>query len=212
MTEIKAVVFDMDGVLVDAREWHYAALNAALGLFGFEISRYDHLSTFDGLSTSQKLAILSVEQGLPEGLHAFINQMKQKFTIEEVASQCRPQFVHEYALSSLKLEGFKLGLASNAVRRSVDEMMERADLAKYLDVIVSNEDVDRAKPAPDIYEAAFERLNVLPSETLVVEDNAHGIEAARAAGAHVLVVSDPTEVSFDRVRGEIELIGTVVAS
>ena len=90
--------------------------------------------------------------------------------------------------------------------------MERADLAKYLDVIVSNEDVDRAKPAPDIYEAAFERLNVLPSETLVVEDNAHGIEAARAAGAHVLVVSDPTEVSFDRVRGEIELIGTVVAS
>ena len=149
---------------------------------------------------------------MPEGLHAFINQMKQKFTIEEVASQCRPQFVHEYALSSLKLEGFKLGLASNAVRRSVDEMMERADLAKYLDVIVSNEDVDRAKPAPDIYEAAFERLNVLPSETLVVEDNAHGIEAARAAGAHVLVVSDPTEVSFDRVRGEIELIGTVVAS
>ncbi len=206
MSDIKAIVFDMDGVLIDAREWHYLALNEALGLFGFEITRHEHISMFDGLSTAQKLVILSSEQGLPEGLHGFINQMKQKFTMEAVASHCRPNFVHEYALSSLQLEGFKLGLASNSIRRSIDEMMERAELAQYLDVVVSNEDVKRPKPAPDIYETAFAKLDVLPSETLVVEDNPHGIEAAQAAGAHVLIVTDPSEVSFDRIRAEIESI------
>ncbi len=53
---IKAVVFDMDGVLIDAREWHYEALNRALGLFGYEITRYDHLSTYDGLPTRMQAA------------------------------------------------------------------------------------------------------------------------------------------------------------
>ena len=56
MTKIKAIVFDMDGVLIDAKEWHYEALNRALGLFGYGISRYDHLSRYDGLPTRRKLA------------------------------------------------------------------------------------------------------------------------------------------------------------
>ena len=66
--KIKAVIFDMDGVLVDAKEWHYNALNRALNLFGQEISRYDHIVTYDGLPTSMKLQMLSMERGLPEDL------------------------------------------------------------------------------------------------------------------------------------------------
>ena len=68
---IKAVVFDMDGVLIDAREWHYVALNRALALFGMEISRADHLTTFDGLPTRRKLEILSTTENLPRELHGF---------------------------------------------------------------------------------------------------------------------------------------------
>ena len=59
MKKIKAVLFDMDGVLIDAKDWHYEALNKALGLFGMEINRYDHLNTFDGLPTKVKLQMLS---------------------------------------------------------------------------------------------------------------------------------------------------------
>ena len=59
MKKIKAIIFDMDGVLIDAKEWHYQSLNRALKLFGLEISRYDHLSTFDGLPTHKKLEILT---------------------------------------------------------------------------------------------------------------------------------------------------------
>ena len=77
-TKIKAILFDMDGVLIDAKDWHYEALNKALGLFGMEISRYDHLHSFDGLPTKEKLRMLSEEFYLPESLHSFINQMKQQ--------------------------------------------------------------------------------------------------------------------------------------
>ena len=65
VTEIRAVVFDMDGVLIDAREWHYEALNEALELFGFTIDRESHLTRFDGLPTRDKLKALSQEKGLP---------------------------------------------------------------------------------------------------------------------------------------------------
>ena len=70
---IKAVIFDMDGVLIEAKDWHYEALNKALKLFGIEILRHEHLSTFDGLPTRDKLKILSIDRGLPESLHSFIN-------------------------------------------------------------------------------------------------------------------------------------------
>ena len=62
---IKAILFDMDGVLIDAREWHYDALNQALNHFGFHISLESHLSTFDGLPTRKKLEILSKSVNLP---------------------------------------------------------------------------------------------------------------------------------------------------
>jgi beta-phosphoglucomutase-like phosphatase (HAD superfamily) len=75
MTRIKAVIFDMDGVLIDAKEWHYEALNRALTVYGFGISRHDHLATYDGLPTNTKLEILSREQGLPRSLHGVIYRL-----------------------------------------------------------------------------------------------------------------------------------------
>ena len=74
MGKIKAILFDMDGVLIDAKEWHYEALNQSLGLFGYTITRSEHLSMYDGLSTRQKLEKLTIEKGLPKELHDFINK------------------------------------------------------------------------------------------------------------------------------------------
>jgi beta-phosphoglucomutase len=202
-TEIKAVVFDMDGVLIDAREWHYEALNRALALLGYEITRYEHLSTYDGLPTKQKLQMLTVEHGLPEELHAFMNSLKQQYTLEFVATRCKPVFQHQYSLARLAQAGYKLGVASNSVRRTVEEMMERSDLLQFLDVIVSNEDVARGKPDPEMYVKAMATLGVEPHEVVVVEDNENGVRAARAAGAHVLVVGSPEDVTLDAIQGRI---------
>jgi len=199
MTTIKAVVFDMDGVLIDAREWHYEALNRALNLFGHTISRYDHLVTFDGLPTRKKLEMLSREQALPRQLHGFLNELKQMYTTELVQARCKPVFQHEYALSNLKSAGYKLAVASNAVRSSVELMMERSNLRPYFEVLLCNEDVEVGKPDPEIYRTAIAMLGVAPSETLVVEDNEHGFVAARNAGAHLMVVEGVHDVTFDNV-------------
>lgn len=206
MSKIQAVIFDMDGVLIDAREWHYEALNRALNLFGFNISRYDHLVTFDGLPTRKKLEMLSREYGLPAKLHGFLNDLKQIYTSEIVHAQCKPRFQHEFALSRLKADGFRLGVASNSVRRSIELMMEKSALAGYLDAVVSNQDVEKAKPDPEIYRKAMSLLSVEPAATLVIEDNAHGIAAARASGAHIMIVSNPNEVTWDRITDCIKLV------
>jgi len=202
---IKAVIFDMDGVLIEAKDWHYEALNRALKLFGFEISRYEHLTTYDGLPTSKKLQMLSLERGLPLGLHSFINQMKQSYTMEIVHSKCKPSFAHEYALSVLKAKGYKLAVASNSIRNTIDVMMEKASLMKYLDEIVSAEDVKNAKPAPDIYHFTMKKIGCKPEECLIVEDNENGIKAAIASGAYVLQVREIEEVNLVNILNKIIL-------
>ena len=107
---INAIIFDMDGVLIEAKDWHYDSLNQALALFGFQIERHEHLTSYDGLPTKTKLQRLSLEKNLPTYLHGFINEMKQQYTMEIIHNRCRPRFNHEYALSRLKAEGYGLPL------------------------------------------------------------------------------------------------------
>jgi beta-phosphoglucomutase len=204
--KIKAIIFDMDGVLIDAKEWHYESLNTALGIFGAEISRYDHLVTFDGLPTKKKLEMLSLEGGFPKGLHQFVNDLKQQHTMEIVYSNCKPVFHHQYALSKLKAEGYRLAVGSNSVRKTIEIMMEKSGLVSYLDFFLSNQDVSKSKPDPEIYIAAIERLNLKPEECLIVEDNENGIKAAVASGAHLLKVDSPDDVHYYNIKRRIEEI------
>lgn len=204
--EIKAIVFDMDGVLIEAKDWHFEALNKALRLFGYEISRYDHLVTYDGLPTSKKLEMLSLEKGLPIGLHQFINEMKQRYTVDIVHTSCSPRFFHEYALSRLKAEGYRLAVASNSIRNTVQLMMEKSNLLSYLDFFLSNQDVTKAKPDPEIYLKAIQRLALQPHEVMVVEDNRNGIQAATAAGAHVMKVETVYDVNYENIVAHLEMM------
>ena len=199
MTDITAVLFDLDGVLVDATEWHYESLNRALALFGFDINRYEHLSAYNGLPTGTKLEMLTVEKGLPRALHGLIKRLKQVYTKEEILSKCWPVFEKEYMLSRLRREGYVLGVCSNAIRETMTLMLERSGVLRYFDLVLSNEDVTNPKPNPEIYLKAMERLRVQPDQVLIVEDAPHGIEAARRSGARVLEVAGVQDVDYWRL-------------
>ncbi len=199
MRKIKAVIFDMDGVLIDAKEWHYEALNKALLIFGMEIGRYEHLTTFDGLSTEQKLKILSKVHLLPEGLFGFVNEMKQQYTMDLICQLCKPVFQHQYALSKLSDDGYRLAVASNSIRNTVKVMMDRSRLGTYLEFFLSNQDVKYSKPNSEIYDLAIKNLELDPSECVIVEDNENGIKAALASGAHVLKVKSVDDVNYDNI-------------
>ena len=197
MEKIEAIIFDMDGVLIEAKDWHYEALNKALDLFGMEISRYDHLVTYDGLPTRKKLKMLSAERGLPEDLHEFINIMKQQYTMEIIYSKCKPCFYHEYALSKLKSDGYRLAVCSNSIRQTVEVMMDKANLKQYVEFMLSNEDVTNSKPHPEMYLLAAERFGVSPSEMLVLEDSHFGCRAAHEAGAFVVAIPNHHTADHD---------------
>ena len=203
MNKLKAIIFDMDGVLIEAKDWHYEALNKALGLFGLEISRYDHLVTYDGLPTRKKLEMLSLERGLPKGLHQFINSLKQQYTMEIVYSQCKPRFYHEYALSKLKNEGYRMAVCSNSIRHTIEVMLQKATLNEYLEFYLSNQDVKNGKPDPEMYNKAIERLGLKPKECMIIEDNENGIKAARASGANVMIVDSVKDVNYFNIKEHI---------
>lgn len=200
---IKAILFDMDGVLIDAKDWHYDALNRALEHFGYTISRESHLSTFDGLPTRQKLQMLSDSRGLPKGLHKFLNNLKQSYTLEISHQRCKPAFNHQYALSRLKEDGYKLGVCSNSVRQSIEAMMKLSALDCYLDHLISNQDVVKGKPDPEMYLKAMDVFDVKPEECLILEDNDHGIQAANASGGHLLKIGVPDDVTYLAIKTRI---------
>lgn len=207
MMKIKGILFDMDGVLIDAKEWHYEALNRALKLFGLEITRYDHINSFDGLPTKDKLNMISNETYLPETLHDFINKLKQEYTKEMIEIKCRPVFQHEYALAKLKSEGYRMAVCSNSIYNTIVNMMKKAALYDYLELIMSNEDVEYSKPNPEIYIKAMQKMNLRPEECLILEDNKNGIKAAVASGAHLLRVGDVYDVNYNNIIGAVRKIG-----
>lgn len=208
---IRAVLFDMDGVLIDAKEWHYEALNRALDLFGMPIDRQAHLTTFDGLPTRRKLEILSRTNGLPKGLNELIHELKQDYTMELIYTRCKPVFAHQYALSRLKHDGYKIAVCSNSIRVTIESMMRRAGLMEYIDLIVSNEDVTRAKPDPEMYVTTMERFGLRPDECLILEDNEYGLKAARDSGAYVMQIGTPADVIHGRIVSEIKRVSEVMA-
>lgn len=193
---IKAVIFDLDGVLVDATEWHFEALNEALGLFGFEITRYEHLNVYNGLPTSKKLELLTKKKGLPPGLYKTIQIMKRKFTDAKVEINCRPTYEKQLLMTNLKRAGFRLAACSNAQKYSVVNMLTKSQIIDYFEEVMGNDEGFTPKPAPDMYLAMFEKLRIKPKEAFIVEDSPHGIESARASGANVLVVRGYEDVNL----------------
>ena len=196
MKKIKAILFDMDGVLLDAKEWHYLALKKAIQIFGFDINRYDHVMKYDGLPTKKKLEYFSQEYNLPHQLHPLINQLKQEFTIDLIQEYAKPNFIHKFALSKLKSDGYKLALCSNSIRNTIELSMRKTKLIDYFDLVLSNEDVIKPKPDPEIYLTAINKLELSPEECLIVEDNENGIKAAIDSGAHLFKVSFVEDVKY----------------
>lgn len=198
----KAIIFDLDGVLVNMPDGHYEALNRALSLFGATIRRDEHLNQFNGLPTRKKLEVLEREGRLPAGLREFLNTIKQEYTKAVIPKYCTPDYSKIIMLQHLKKSGYLLGCCSNSVRETLHLMLKSAQLFDYFDVIIGNDEVQNPKPHPEIYQTAFVKLGVAPQEVIVVEDSQHGIASAKASGAKVLEVRNTEDVTLS-LFGEI---------
>lgn len=108
-------------------------------------------------------------------------------------------FNHEFALSQLKRDGYHLAVASNSIRNTIQVMLSKANLIQHLEFFLSNQDVVKGKPNPEIYNKAISQLGFRPDECVIVEDNENGIRAAKASGAHVLEVDTVHDVNYDNI-------------
>ena len=97
-------------------------------------------------------------------------------------------------------------MASNSIRNTVDMMMEKSDLEQYLEFKLSNQDVTKAKPDPEIYDVAIKRLGLEPTECLIAEDNQNGVKAALASGAHLFKVDTVNDVTYNNIMKRIKEI------
>ena len=209
----KLVIFDLDGVLIDSRDMHYEALNSALAKVDpqFIISREEHLSVYDGLPTSRKLALLSANKQLPTEMHEQIWQDKQEATLD-IFGKLSPDRQLIYFLQQLKNNGIEIGVASNSVRKTVKIVLLKLGLLDYVDYFVSNEDVQRNKPFPEMYWQCMCALNALPKNTVIVEDSHIGRQGALDSGAHLITVenrADLNQFKIDQIIDKLSTTSTV---
>ena len=205
MNSNKLFIFDLDGVLINSRDMHYAALNKALAEVDLKylIKYSEHLSTYDGLPTRRKLEILSEKEDFPESLHSQVAKSKQKHTKEllrEIEESEKLKKICQY----LSDKGYRMAVASNAVRDTVFAALESLGIKGYISFVASNEDVKNPKPYPEMYWRCMIHCNAIPRNTIICEDSHVGRQAAIDSGANLLAVEDPDDLTFEKVKGYIE--------
>ena len=193
---IKLIIFDLDGVLVEAKDIHFEALNRALGKYAIDWN--EHLSIYDGLKTTQKLQMLTERKGLPESSHESVWEAKQYWTLQ-MLKELKPNQTLQSVMSALSEEGYKLAVCSNSIRKTVLTTLSKLGIIEFMDLIISNEDVKNSKPHPEMYWKAISMISCLPEETLIVEDSPYGLLAASRSKSHILRVANPKEVTYTNI-------------
>lgn len=205
----KLVIFDLDGVLIDSREMHYEALNRALGKVSYDyvISREEHLSLYDGLPTSRKLAMLTEKKGLPVDKHQQIWQDKQKETFE-IFSDLEHDYELMHYFQQLKQRGYQVAVASNSIRNTVKLVLLRLGVLEFIDYYVSNEDVVRNKPFPEMYWNCMTACNALPKDTVIFEDSHIGRQGALDSKAHLIAIENRDDLNQEKINKVFQIFAS----
>jgi len=200
---IEAVAFDLDGVLLDSEElwdevreglarerdgrWHEGAQADMMGMSSREWSAYMHERI--GLSEP------------PEEINAeVVRRMLERYRRELPLIPGAVEAVERLAAR------WPLGLASSSNRELIDAALEVAGLSRYFRVTVSSEQVERGKPAPDVYLEAASRLGVTPERCAAIEDSQNGIRSAKAAGMRVIAIPNPRFPPPEEVLAEAAVV------
>lgn len=200
----KLIIFDLDGVLIESRDLHFEAFNMALASVGvsYIISKDEHLSTYDGLPTSEKLKLLTKNKGLPPEKYDQVWNMKQKHTLFLLEKLRRSDKLIEI-MEEVKKQGYLVSVASNSVRKTIQVALEAIGVSKYVDYVQSNEDVLYNKPYPEMYWNCMRALKAIPETTIIIEDSHIGREGAMNSKAHLLPVENSKDLTLEKILSAI---------
>jgi HAD superfamily hydrolase (TIGR01509 family) len=201
---IKLIIFDMDGVLVDACEWHKEALNESLmELCNISISDEEHYTKYNGLPTKVKLKKLCDLGFLLEKDIEKIEDLKQNKTINIINEKAFIRYEKIELLEYIKTKQIFVACYTNSIKNTTELMLRKTGILHLFDLIITNQDVEKSKPDPEGYNKIINFFNVSANETIIIEDSPKGIEAANKTGAIVLKVKNPEEVNLKLLRTRI---------
>jgi beta-phosphoglucomutase len=182
-TKIRGVLFDLDGVLVNAPEWHREAFDKALVAHGFKpLTDEEHFQKYNGLSTKKKLEMLARDGRADLAAADAIHTMKQDLTIQLINEKCRPVPRIKETIFFLYRNGFKTGVVTNCSKRSAHLMLKLSGLIGCWHTCITNEDVHgMIKPHPYPYQKGVHETTIWENLTMAVDDSHHGVESAHAA-------------------------------
>lgn len=199
-----AIIFDLDGVLVDSKELHYSALNLALKSINenYVISKQEQDSIYEGMTTRSKLDILTHTKGLPKELHEYVWKLKQQYSAAMFEDTPRDEDLVSL-FKYINERGIAIGVASNSIKQTLVTCLKALGVWQYVDVYLSNEDVENPKPNPEIYNLCMLRLGSAPGTTIIFEDSDIGKSAARQSNAFLVEVSSRRDLTTRFVASKI---------
>ncbi len=195
---LRAVIFDFDGVIADSEMVHFTAFNRALKPYHVQISKEQYFKEYLGLTDRDLLKTL-VEQGKLKIKESQIDAVaRKKMDIFEESVRANADIIDGVVdfLRLLEQNNVAMAICSGALLAEIELILDKADLRRFFEVIVSAEQVAKGKPAPDGFLLTLEKLNekssepIKANECVVVEDSHWGLEAAKAAGMHTVAVTN----------------------
>ena len=183
---IQAVIFDMDGVLVDSEPFGFEALRRVMTRHGLPYTE-DENAEFLGRTTLDSCHILKQRHGLLASVETLADWYVEGM-LEQIARGPVPMIGVPEVLQRVRASGYRMALASSAEVRVIEANLAALSIRPLFEAVVSGTQVARGKPAPDVFLAAAHRLGTPPAECLVVEDSRNGLLAAKAAGMRCAVV------------------------
>jgi len=191
----KLIMFDLDGVLVDACDWHRDAFLEAIRPVRI-MSAEEHDANLKALPTKTKLDILNI----PEEYRAQIEENKQHSTLSLIYKNCKRDDRLCFLLDRLCRDGHILACVTNSIRLTAKIMLKQSGLNSYLDMLVTNEDVWLPKPNPEGYMKVMTAYRMSPKDSIIVEDSDRGAEAGLRTGATVVRVLNSNYLNLDLLR------------
>lgn len=190
-----AVIFDMDGVMVQTAPQHFAAWRQVFAEMGREFSKEEFRATFG--RRNQEILRHILGDGISEVQVEVLGRKKEEHYRALVRGEVEaaPGFIP--LLEALRDNEFKIAVGTSAPRQNVELILDVLSVRERLDVVVTAEDVDRGKPDPETFLLAAQRCNIEPKGCVVFEDSVAGIEAARAAGMRCIGVGRPDIAQAD---------------
>ncbi len=188
MHNFSAIIFDMDGVIVDSEPYHERAFREIFAEMGYGDSHGVHFPDYYGRSDVALWRDFVAKHSPPQPFDELVEWKQRHFL--KILKADEPIFESLPELVAKLAERYKLAVASGSMHPVIDEVLAMRNLRRHFPVVVSVQDVARGKPAPDVFLRAAELLGVSPAECCVIEDSVAGVQAARAAGMSVIGITN----------------------